>query len=193
MLSSRQRMAAELLASGKTGRATAEIVGVSSFTVSNWKRCQEFQQELARRQAELVQELRCKLLQGAESAITALREVCTQGDDLQARVLAAKSLLNHCRLVPESSQGIAGIDLATGTSPDLPPAAQTALQELEAHQDGHSVESGWVDYLRDQDLLDDADAIAALLEDGDFLSKTLSDYRQWAASQQERSQERGGQ
>ena len=188
MISSRQRMAAELLASGKTGRATAEIVGVSSFTVSNWKRCVEFQQELARRQAEVVQELRCKLLQGAESAITALGEVCTQGDDLQARVLAAKTLLTHCRLVPESSQGIAGIDLATGTSPDMQPAAQTALQELEAHQDGHSVESGWVDYLRDQDLLDDADATKALIEDHDFLSRTLSDFRQWAASQ-----ERGGQ
>lgn len=183
MISSRQKMAAELLASGKTGRATAEIVGVSSFTVSNWKRCQEFQHELARRQAELVQELRCKLLQGAESAIAALGDVCTQGDDLQARVLAAKTLLSHCRLVPESSQGIAGIDLATPTAPDLQPAAQTALQELEAHQDGHSVESAWIDYLTEVDLIDDADATRALIEDGDFLTRTLADFRQWQAAQ----------
>ena len=184
MLSRRQKLAAEMLAGGATGRQVAKELSIHESTISNWRKVREFQSELANRQAQLIHELRSRLLQGADTGIAALIRVAGQSEDLSAATAAAKALLSHARLMPESAGGLAGCDLATGPTSDMAPAAQSALQDLESHLDGISQESAWLDYLQDQDLLDDGECITALIEDHDFLSRTLSDYRQWAASQE---------
>ena len=88
--------------------------------------------------------------------------------------------------MPESAGGLAGCDLATGPTNDMSPAAQDALQQLETHLDGFEQGSGFTEYLSAVDLLNDQDAITALLEDHDFLSRTIADFKDWQASKAER-------
>lgn len=186
MLSRRQKLAAEMLAGGATGRQVAKELSVHETTICNWRKVQEFQTELANRQAQLIHELRSRLLQGSDTAIAALVRLAAQEEDLPSAVQACKCLLTHSKLMPEPFNGLSGADLSTGPVNDMPQGQQDALQQLEQHLDGYSVESDWVHYLSAVDLLNDQDAITALVEDADFLTKTLADFKDWAASQQER-------
>jgi hypothetical protein len=165
MISDRQRLACELLASGKTGKETAQIIGVTHWTISHWKRCERFQRELANRHLEQVQELRAQLLGAAQTAISALTRVCVQDEDLNAAVTAAKSLLSHARITPESSQGVSGADLAIGQTSDLPADLQDAINAIEQHLSGGE-STPFTVYL---------DEIGAL--EGDQLEAVLSDQR----------------
>lgn len=184
MISPRQKLAAALLAGGSTSKQTAETIGVNPCTISVWQRIDEFRQEIANNQAAILAEARARLLNAATGAIDTLSAISLSGSEEQ-RVQAAKAILNQCKLTPSVNDF--GIETAIGRSEDLPDAHQVAVQAIEAHQAGYSIDDGWIEYLEAQDLLEDPEALQALTEDHDFLSRTLSDYRQWAASQ-ERSQ-----
>ena len=183
MLSRRQKLAVEMLAGGVTGRAVAKELSIHESTISNWRKVQEFQSELANRQAQIIGELRSRLLQGSDVAIAALVRISGQDQDLSAATAAAKALLSHARLMPESAGGLSGADLATPPVIDLTQGQQDAIQQIEQHLDGYAPESAWLDYLSQHDMLDDADCTRALVEDADFLSRTMCDFKEWQASQ----------
>ena len=185
MLTPRQRMAAQMLAGGATCKQTADAFNVTPTTVSVWRRVEEFRQEIANNQAAILAEARARLLNAATGAIDTLSAITLSGSEEQ-RVQAAKAILNQCKLTPSVNDF--GIETAIGRSEDLPDAHQVAVQAIEAYQAGYTTDAGWIEYLEAQDLLEDQEALQALTEDSDFLSRTLSDYRQWVASQQERSQ-----
>ena len=172
MISDRQRLACQLLASGQTGRQVAHAIGIHESTLSNWRRVREFQTALSNAQAELIGELRCRLLQAADTAITNLVRVSGQDNDLASSVQASKTILSNCRLIPESAGGLAGAELATGSPEDLPEHLQAAISEIECHlAGGESTE--FVRYLEASELLED-DPLQALLSDMTFLGNQLA-------------------
>lgn len=177
MLSPRQLVAVELLAGGKPGRAVAKTIQVHESTLSNWRRCHEFQQALSNKQHEIVAELRAGLLEASRTAISTLTRVSAQADDPMASVAASKAILQHSRLVPESSQGVSGAELCLQPSVDLPDSIQCALSDLESYAAGQPLDDNpLIAYLDSQGLLD-PEPLNLLISDMSFLAHQLAEFQ----------------
>ncbi len=92
--------AVDLLLSGRSGRETAEELGVRQETVSTWRNhVPAFQAELRRRREELREASRMRLESSASKALAVLEHEL-DSDEARYRIRSAEILLKDAKVVP---------------------------------------------------------------------------------------------
>ncbi len=98
--------AVDLLLSGRSGRETAEELGVRQETVSTWRNhFPAFQAELRRRREELREASRMRLESSASKALAVL-EGELDSDEARYRIRSAEILLKGAKVVPTEEPAV---------------------------------------------------------------------------------------
>lgn len=132
----------------------------------------DFQIEINR---QALSDARGRLLEAAHAAIERLLSLCTQTDNQDISLQAAKSLLNHCRIVPDGSS--LGIEAVTGATPPKLSSDEIAIvQALEDIRAGMYSAHPFVTFMQTHGNLDNED-IDLFLGDFDFLRQEIQEYQ----------------
>jgi len=134
-LKENQVLAAELLASGKTGRAVASEIGVTEETISRWRQTDEFQAAINSYQWEVRRTSAERLRNSMGQAVNVIESTLTDENVLpRLRLQAAFKIVEMCGLLDHLAVW-PGPDTAEGIESKRDQAEEQAERDREAREE----------------------------------------------------------